>query len=105
MKKIYLIAFIILSINFSFAAEEMVILEPTQVYSLNTPQPINEVLSSINKNEENEQGFSDLYETEDDVTTNKFEKKFYNFVNDKVVNNRFSLFSTSLGREISDTLP
>jgi len=101
MKKIYLIAFIILSINFSFAAEEMVILEPSQIYSLNTPQPLNEVLSSINKIEEKDV-CADLYEIEDDVATNKLEQKFYNFVNNKVVNNKLSIFSTPLGKESTE---
>ena len=106
MKNLLAIIFIFFSVNCAFASEDVVILTPAKVYSLNTPQPINEVLNSINKN--NEIAGSEIFETfeaEEDVSTNKLEQKFYNFVNNKVVNNKFSIYSTTLEKEISNKVP
>ena len=89
-----------LSFNFSYANEEVVILKPSQVHKLDTPQTIDEILDSVNLIEE--VSVNSDFELEDDIASNKIEKSFYKFVNDRVVNKQMNLFSSAIGRAIDE---
>lgn len=99
MKKMLLLLVIVLNLKASYAIEEAVVLSPTEVYAIQSPQPISEVLDSINENcniSEN----NDFLDLDEDIATNKIEKGFYNFVNNRMVNNKFNVFSTALGKDL-----
>lgn len=101
MKKIILFAFIFFNIGYSYATEGTVVLNLTEVHTLNTPQPINEVLDSINQNEGINENHS-IFELEEDIATTKFEKNLYKFVNHQVINSKLNTYSSSLAKPVLD---
>ena len=101
--KIFLIAsFFIASFCVSFAnnSEEVIFLDTTEVSSLKIPiSPAMEYVTSNQnyemKSQRELEDFSQI-SSEEDLTNNKVLKSFYNFVDDRLINNKINDYSSSL---------
>lgn len=104
--KIFLtVLFFIISLGVSFADQcsEELSLGLDEVVTLKTPETKAEILAVANQNceltSQRESEDSGYFHPEEDLGTSKAEKAFYNFVNNKIINNKLNIYSMYFGEE------
>lgn len=110
--KIFLIAlFFVTSLCVSFAenSEEVIFLNTTEVSSIKVPaSPVMEYVTSNQNHEmraQRESEESQSFSSEEGLTDSKILKSFYNFVDDKLINNKINNYSSSVIDEFDARAP
>ena len=102
-----------LCVNSSYAIEQQgnatVYLQPNEVYLLDMPEPIQEVIDFANQNQEITSAREDndpnnIY-SDDDICESKVGKAFIKLINNTAINNKYNRFPSHIKNEINARAP
>ena len=98
MKKIFILFFVFLLTNCSFASNDVVILETDRRFFYDNPTPVDEMLEVANNQSEdffyNDE--KDDFLLDEEFADSKVEKVFTKFINNKIQNGKMNLINTPI---------